>query len=514
VTLSSTPDKSALIAKLWRAGKLRYKLHKSQKEVYDDYRAWEAHAFQERKADRILPGVFPRVFMFDISRRWGKDFAGLLIRIEDAIRRPGGRFTYATAYQKDISSIVVPLFHEICEDCPLDIKPEFKQSFQGTEAGFHFPNGSVILLIGIDRNPDGMRGRYSDGITISEAGFVDRLEYAILSVLYPQLQGKDRLHATVIVNSTPPEIPGTWYDKELLPDCKEHSRYAKRTIEDNPLLGNAQLEEFIRAAGGRDSERCRREYFVERIRSDDHVVLPEFSTAKHVRSLTPPKYGVGFTVIDPGVRDLCGVAVGYLDFELHKMVFKRSWAKRGANTKEVAEAIKELEADVFKDLRYWSGRAVVENPFQRFSDTEARMILDLGQLHKLKFAAADKQDSEAALNALRVALTNEHIIVDPAAKEMISHMENAVWNKNRTSYDRSVAYGHFDMVDVAKYAWRMMNSSLKKNPVPPVGHLHVMSGGWKYDRLFKPGDWTHATSITEKLASILPGGRKKPHTVR
>lgn len=496
-------------AALWRAGKLRWKLHSDQKGVYDKYRAWEKFAFEERKAKRKLPGLYPRFYQFDCSRRYGKDYLGLLIRIEDCLRKPGGRFSYATAYQKDITSIVVPLIEQIIEDAPLDVKPIYKQAFQGQESGYFFPNGACLLLVGIERNPDGLRGRYSDGVTISEAGFVEKLDYVLLSVLMPMLQG--RLEATVMLNSTPPEAPGTWYDTNLTEDCKNNGRYTLRTIMDNPLIDDAQRQEFIDAAGGITADRCRREYFCERIRSDDLVVLPEFNELRHVRNSETPLWALGFTVIDPGVRDLCAVITGYLDFIRGKLVIKRCWAKRNAPTTEVAAAIRELEDDVFKETKYWNGRAVTLNPYQRWSDTEARMILDLSVLHKLTVAAADKTDAEAALNSLRVALQQDKIEIDPAAKELIAHCTAAVWNKSRTSYERSAVYGHFDLLDALKYAWRMANPAFRMNPTPPAGWLHLHTGGSQYDKMWRTSDWKHLNSVTEKLAQILPK-RRKSHT--
>lgn len=510
----SYEEQFAIKAKLWRAGKLRYKLHAGQRDIYDKYRQWKDYALAERQAGRKLPGLYPRIYQMSCSRRLGKDYLGVTLMLEEALRKPGARLTYATSFQKDIASIVIPIFELICEDAPLDVKPVFKQSFQGVESGYYLPNGSVILLVGVERNPDSLRGRYSDGIVWSEAAFSDKLEYAILSVLLPQLQG--RLDATIILNSTPPEIPGQWYDTALTPDCQENGRFILKTIDDNPLLSQAERAEFIAAAGGRDSERCRREYYCEVIRSTDVVVLPEFSVEKHVRESPEPKFAIGFTCLDPGVRDLCAVACGYYDFERSKLVFKRCWAKKGANTEEVAAAIRVLEADVFgrnsEKLRFWNGRQMANNPFQRFSDTEARLILDLSTIHKLRVAAADKQDAEAALNALRVALQTDRIEVDPAAKEMISHLQNAVWNQHRTSYARSPVFGHFDMLDVAKYAWRMVSPSFRMNPVPPAGHQAVMAGQNRHNVLWHAGDWSHGSSVFEKLSQILPK-RGKSHSL-
>ncbi len=498
-------------ATLWRAGKLRYKLHSGQKQMYDEYRAWRANALAERTAGRKLPGLYPRSYLLNCGRRVGKDFLGILLRIEDALRKPGGRYTYATAYQKDITSIVLPLFFQITEDCPLDCKPEYKQSYQGIEAGFHFPNGSVILLIGIERNPDGLRGRFSDGCTISECAFVDQLDYVMLSVLLPMFQG--RLDADLLLNTTPPENPGTFYQTDIVPDCQDNGRYQEKTIDDNPLLSESEREEFIAAAGGRDSERAQREYFCKFVRSDDVVVLPEWNDT-FVRSSPRPRFAQGFTVIDPGVRDLCAVVTGWVDFERAKVVFRGCWAKRGANTDEVAAAIRTLEGELFKDLQFWNGRGLAANPFRRFSDTEARLILDLSTIHKLNVAAADKDGAEAALNAFRVAIKTDRVEVHPDADQLVKHLAHATWNKHRTSYERSNVYGHFDLLDAGKYAWRMCSPWLKTNPVPPAGHLHIMSGKDPGNILWRPQHWRHLSSVTEKLNTILPGRgkHKKSHT--
>jgi hypothetical protein len=456
-------------ALLWRAGRISWKLHQGQKDAYTSYRSWEKTCYEARKNGQKLSGKFPRVYLADCSRRFGKDYLGILIRVEDALRKPKQMLTYATSYGKDISAIVIPLIESICEDCPSEIKPTFKRSDQGSEGGYYFANGSVIKLVGIDRNPDGLRGRYSDGISISEAGFVDNLEYALKSVIMPQLQG--RLHATIMLNSTPPVNPGTWYDDVITPDCRDNGRYVCKTIMDNPLLSDAEREEFIEAAGGREAENCRREYFCERIRSVDRVVLPEFNEAVHVVAREAPEWAHGITVIDPAVRDICAVATGWWDFERNVLYFRRCWGERGANTVAVAAAIHSLEAKSFENSKFWSGREVKSNPHARFSDTEARLILDLNSLHDIKISGADKDGAEAALNNLRVALQKQQIELHPECVEMIAHLKNATWNKQRTSYERNEVYGHFDFVDVAKYAWRHANKTV--NPVPPKAHLYL-----------------------------------------
>ena len=151
---------------LFRAGKLSYKLHKGQKEVYDQLRSWEVHSLAIRERGELVDGMFPRIFVMDCSRRFGKDVLGINISLENALRTPGGVFVYATAFAKDINEIVIPLFQQIVADCPPQMRPVFKTAHQGQSAAIHFHNKAIIRLVGIDRNPDGLRGRWADGIVI------------------------------------------------------------------------------------------------------------------------------------------------------------------------------------------------------------------------------------------------------------------------------------------------------------------------------------------------------------
>lgn len=490
-------------ALLWKSGRLSYLLHSGQREIHEHYRAWEKSGYELRKREEKLPGRFPRVYVADCSRRWGKDFWGITQRIEDAIRRPNSVLTYATAFKSDISSIVLPLFEQITQDCPTSLRPVFRTSYQGTEAGFYFPNKSVIKLVGIDKNVDGLRGRFSDGVTISEAGFVDYLRDAVITVLMPQLQG--RLQATIILNSTPPKIPGTAYDDLFCPDAQERGAYFMRTIMDNPRLSQAERDEFIEAAGGLESEDCQREYFVKRIRSETRVVLPEFNPDIHVKASPTPEFALGFTVVDAGIKDMTAVLCGWYDFERAKLVVRKDWAKAGANTDEVLGALRVTEAQAFGALKFWGGSTFKANPFMRYSDTDLRLITDLNQLHGLKIGTVEKSDAEAALQALRTGLRREKIEVHPEATVTISHCTNAVWDKSRSSYERSEQFGHFDAVDCLKYMHRMCNRTM--NPFPPKGI--TLQNETSLDNIFhRPSDLKTSRTALDAMREILPRGWK------
>jgi hypothetical protein len=303
----------ALIEASWRAGDLSWTLHEDQYRVYSDYREWT------KRSTTTGPGEYQRVFVFDIARRWGKTWLNLTILLEECIRRPGSVTTFACATAKDIGDIVRPLLAEILDrGCPWDLRAEYRVSRQGESGGYYFPEdgpakGSRIKLVGLDVDPDGLRGRGLDFIVISEAGFIRNLKSTVLSILYPQLQG--RPHARILLESSAPVDSAHDFDETFVPDAKLRKAYAFRTIEDNPILPEAEREEFIRASGGRESARCKREYFGIRVRDQESLVVPEFDHDKHVRTVEVPDYADAYVSMDPGFQDLCVVLFAYWDFE-------------------------------------------------------------------------------------------------------------------------------------------------------------------------------------------------------
>lgn len=489
---------------LWRNGRLRYKLHAGQRKAYDRYREWEKESAEARKRGDKPIGIWQRVFLLNCSRRFGKDYLCILIRVEDCIRNPKSLYSYGTAHAKDIASIVLPILEAICEDAPESCKPVFRQSYQGVESGFYFPNGSVLRLVGIDVNADALRGRYSHGMTISEASYVSQLKYVVTTVIMPQFMGYP--NATIILNSTPSEEPAHPYKTEFIPDAIIRGAYMKFTIFDNARMPDAEREEYIRTAGGLDSELCRREYLCEDIRSATRTVVPEFNLAKHAVASPRPQYALGFTVVDPGVRDLCAVLCAWYDFERAKIVIASDWSARNANTAQVAAAIRDCEKRAFSGMKYWRDTTFHENPFQRFSDTDARLILDLNTQHGLKIGAADKVGAEAALNALRTAFQRDEIEILPEATGTILHIEGAIWNKNRTDYERSETLGHVDLLSCAIYLNRHVNKF--ENPNPPLAIQLQLQRGVKLENMYYEDRYLRTgNSLLAKAKQLLPTGR-------
>jgi len=475
---------------LWRAGRIAsWKLDANQLEVYHQYRKWEKETTAARDAGIELPGLYPRVFVLDFGRRVGKDHLSVVIRLEDAIRRPKSLQTYGTSLYKDISDIIIPLVNTICSDCPPHLKPIHRDSYRGQAQGLYLPNGSVIKLVGCERSVDSLRGRHSDSVTISESAFVSDLDEAIGTVLMPHMLGRN--YATILLNSTPNPKPGMAWDTLFCPDAISRGAYVKKTLLECPRYSDSEKMEFIKAAGGITSERCLREYFCERIRSESTTVLPEFSEARHVVASPMPEYCSAFTIIDPGIRDQTAIMIAYHDFDRDKLVIRRSWSKAGQNTNVLVEALRKLENETWHGstpIQYWDKDKFKDNPRFRYSDTDARLIQDLNSIHKITISAVDKVDADASLHSLRNALHQDKIEIHPDAVEAIAHFRDAVWNAGRTSYERSALIGHADLVDCGKYLVRAWQATKHLNPHPPKGIRMIKGGLNRADLMLYPHD--------------------------
>jgi len=505
MTILKTEVTPADRAKLWRAGRLFFLLHAGQLKVYKKYHAWSRASAEARKRGEALDGLLPRCFVLDCGRRWGKDFLSLVLAVEKCLRKSKQRITYATAYRSDLNEFVLPIMDRILEDggCPSDVKPVYKTSYQGTSHGFYFKNGSVLRLVGIDQRPNSLRGQASNGFFFTECGFIDKLEECLVRVVIPMFQGD--IDADILLNSTPPTKPGHYWDTHVCPDAQTRDAYVLQTIMDNPMLTQSMRDEFIRQAGGPDAENNLRENFCVRIRSATGTVVPEFTEDKHVVDVELPAHFYGITCIDPGVKDICAVSVGYYDFDRAKLVIRRSWGERNANTATIVQAVKDLEEQTFKDTYFWSDKKFKKNPFKRVSDHEALLIKDMNSTYGMAIENVDKSGGkEAMLQGLRVAVQREQIEWHPDAKQAIEHVKNAVWNKERTDWARSEIYGHFDQLAVAQYMWRMADKV--NNPYPPKGV--VMQQNYSAEHLHMPKDAERRRRALPQKLSDLFGKRR------
>jgi hypothetical protein len=500
------------IAVSWQTGQLHWLFHSHQRIAYEQYRAWE------KLEPAKQAGQFARIFGIKAGKRYGKTTMRFGVRDEDCRRNPGRVYRYASAFQKNIEEIVEDVSRYWFETCPDELRPVYKLGSASRAAGYYYHNGSILKLVGLDKNPDGMRGRASDGDDVSEAGFVEQLRYAIKNVLYHQYQG--RPWARMCLESSAPVEVEHDFEDVFYEDCKLRGAFFEATLEDNPRLSREEKDEFIRAAGGMEDPDCLREYFNIVQRDPRLYLVTEFDPDRHVREVPRPTHAHAYTVADPGMKDLTGIGFGYFDFERAMFVLEDEFAERGAGTNKLADVIKQKERELWgtehRDivaqredvLAYLTGRsdeladkaplkAVAgatltgdgrlwrpppgafvywddatkqfrANPWQRWTDVDLRLAQDLGEDHGIEFSVTEKDGARAHLNRLKTAFRRDSIAIHPRCKKTIAQLKAARWNKKRTEWFRDIdgPHGHFDLVAMLVYLWR--NVVTTANPFPPL----------------------------------------------
>lgn len=431
------------VAILWRKGNLRFKLDKNQNELVDSYH-----------------NAFNKLVVWACSRRLGKSRTLCVLAIEVCLQKKNAIVKYLAPKQKAAKSIIQPLMRELVADAPEDIRPIEKAS-----AGiWYFPStGSQIQIAGCDGGrAEAVRGGSADLCIVDEAGFVSKdLDYIVNSILLPTTT---TTNGKIILSSTPPPSIDHAFVK-FVNKARSEKSYIKKTIWDNPRLTFQQVKEMADAVGGMDSINFRREFLVEFITDTERAIVPEFTKElkdKIVKEWTKPAFYDTYVAMDVGLKDLTVVLFAYYDFKAGKLIIEDEFVINGQKftTTTLAEGIK------FKEGIHFTSQLTGEllEPYKRVSDNNLILIQDLYRLHGLSFHPTKKDHAEAALNDMRILIKEEKIIINPRCETLIFHLETGLWNKNKTSFDRTFDGFHYDSIDSLKYLVR--NVDFHHNPFP------------------------------------------------
>jgi hypothetical protein len=161
--------------------------------------------------------------------------------------------------------------------------------------------------------------------------------------------------------------------------------------------------------------------------------------------------------MDIGVKDLTGILYAYYDFLTGKIVVEdeATFKGRSFTTANLAASVKKTEDEL------WG----LKKPFLRISDNNNLILLnDLAIDYDVTFIPTAKDNKHAWINQIRILVSEERLIINPKCKQLIFHLKNATWNKNKTEYERSLDGGHYDLIDALAYLIR--NIAYSRNPYP------------------------------------------------
>lgn len=444
--MSTKLTKKEIIAELWRRGSLSFLLDSSQKELYN-----------------LFYNSSHKVQTWLLARRSGKTYALCVLALEQCIKYPNSIVKFVSPTKTQVQNNVRPLFRSILENCPDDIKPEFKQK----DYIYYFANGSEIQLAGTDnQHAEKLRGGDSHIAFVDEAGSCTDLEYIIKNIILPTTlitKGK------IILASTPP-IESEHDFIKYIEEADLRGSLIKKTIWDNPRITPEQLEELKQELGGEGTEAWRRECLCEIIKSANTSCVPEFTQdleKEVVKDWPKPPFYDCYVGMDLGGRDLTVVLFGYYDFRAGKVIIEDEIVM---NFAEAGNNIEKLSSDIVKkeDVLWLDPYTnEVKKPYIRSSDINYMVTNEIRKYsnNRVVFLPAKKDDKDAALNNLRVMIGGHKVIINPRCKTLVRHLKNVKWaNKNKETFARSPDDGHYDAVDALKYMLRSIVYT--KNPYP------------------------------------------------
>ena len=454
MTKSPKLSKKEAISQLWRMGELSWKLSAVQKEM---------------KATIDTDSTKTSVIV--CSRRLGKTYLLCVLALMQCLRQENSIVKFLFPKQTDAKKNIRPIMRELIEDCPLDIRPDFNTS----DKIYYFKhNGSEIQLAGSDNgNVENIRGGKADLVLIDEAGFITDLKYAVRSVLSPTIRTTG---GKIIMASTPSRSPDHEFITEFLVPYKADDRLKIYTIYDNPNFDEKTIQEIIEDYPRKENDPdFRREYLCEIAIDAESAICAEFSELKgHIlfndeNASEIPPFKDFYVAMDVGFKDLTVGLFAYYDFKNAQLIIMDELVMNGPEmtTQKLAEEIKHKERLYFYDEQYNE----LISPYLRVMDNDLKLINDLHRLHGITFIATEKTHKEAAVNNLRIWVSNNRIKIHEKCKHLIYHLEYGQWDKHRKKFkhladtpDKRIMGGHVDAVDSLIYMVRNVLES--KNPYP------------------------------------------------
>lgn len=443
--MDSNISRSDAIKELWRRGELSWKLDPVQKQMHQMF--YKSH----HKTHTWL-----------LARRNGKTLLLCILALERCIRTPNSIVKFVSPTKLQVNNNVRPIFKFLLDDCPQDVKPDFKTK----DYIYYFPNGSEIQLAGTDSgHAEKLRGGDSSICIVDEAGSCDNLDSIVKSILLPTTlitRGK------VILASTPPSSPDHDFIK-FIEDAELKGSLVKKTVFDNPRISKEQLDELIEELGGLHTDAARRELLCEIVKDSSTSVIPEATDALYkeiVKEWPKPLFYDAYEGMDLGFNDLTVIIFGYYDFKNAKIIIEDEYVTRGQDL----HLPKLVEIVTEKERTLWTNQLTgeVKAPTKRVSDIDYIVLNEIRRISNgvIKFEATKKDNNEAAINTLRVLLAKKQIIINPRCVTLLRHLKNVRWksSNNKDKFARSPDDGHYDAVDALKYLVRSINYN--KNPYP------------------------------------------------
>jgi hypothetical protein len=430
-------DTGDIIRELWMRGDLEFLLWEQQIPI------WE-------KLQNLPAGVVEFVIL--CARQFGKSTVGVLYALSEAIKNRDCCILIVGPDINQTTDIVGPKMRFLCKTAPPGlIKP---MAARNRYHVYHDLDPKAldyteIVIAGMNENSSSQRGKTVHRILIEE--IVDVPEQHYLSSIRSDL-GPALLHSKdgkIVYLTTPPKYPGHPFVTITLADAKMNDAVTTFKLDDNIALSEQQKANAIKLAGGKESVDFKREYECEIVRDPAVVCLPDFVTAENVRVFGLPLRCIMSVTVDwGGVRDKTVAVLHTYDYLLNRDLF---WDCRkfepNTSTNDIIAGIREMMEGHYVQYVY--------------VDAQPDRVRELNHERNFPCIQAYNRDPIAQCQQLNVKFQLGQAWIHPRAKFLIVTAESAIWNKNKTDFDRNDSLGHMDGISAMMYA---INMQCRDNP--------------------------------------------------
>lgn len=460
---------STLTERAWDEGSIRYLLKPCQQDMLTAIEASERFKY-----------------VIKCARRLGKTFLLCVIAVSECLRKPGAQVRFAAPTKIMLRKLIKPIMAKILAECPPELRPEFVDNTYVFPHRPGFALRSEIHLAGVNNgNADALRGPATDLAIVDEAGTVDDLHYLVHDVLLPQLIDENMQVVQgrrMLIASSPPRTPAHEFTA-MANEAEVDGNYSHYNIFSGGYPNEVlrmflkedgvkadEIERFFSGDYEHVSSTIKREYLALDVVDEESALIPEWRSEFVVEDIVKDEFFpfyFKYEALDVGVRDNTACLFAHYDFKRAELFIHDEVVMNGPQmtTRVLAEAVKAKERVVFGV----PGKEKEGGVFQvklRVSDKDLLLIQDLRADHGLPFLATDKGELEQMVNELRIWVGNRKVKVHKRCKQTIGCLAYGVWNKRRTKFDRTPAYGHFDALAALMYLVRNIKHDCTVNPIP------------------------------------------------
>lgn len=416
----------------WLRGELRWKLHASQRLIYEALSSLE-------------PSVKQAVVL--CSRRFGKSYLGVILALERCLREPRRIVRIIGPDIKQTKMIVEEAMTKITADLAAIGKRDLVRPIKSENR--YMIGESNLYLGGFDSQEDSLRGGEAHEILVEETGSSnpEQYNYQMRDVLKPQLL---KTRGRMIHLTTLPKETDHPFIMETMPEAELKGSFYSFTIYDDPLATPEIIQDAIDDCAGAHTIAFQREYMNKVVRDPNIVVVPTFSKARHVSDAPGPTDCRWQVQIDwGGTVDKTVAQLMTYDFlqDLDIVEDELVW---DANTPTSA---------IVAELMAWE-RYV---PEQRVADCHGQTQIDLNHDHSYAVVSPQKSDWQSSINQLVARFARDKIRIRSKCKFTIQSLESGRLTKNRKDFERTPTLGHCDAIAAIMYGVRCLD---RTNPFP------------------------------------------------